>query len=184
MDEDVKELIGGLAEEMRRGFAKMDARFEEMDGRFEKMDGRFEEMDGRFEKMDGRFEKIDARFEEMDGRFEKIDARFEKMDARFENIDARFDKTDAKIDEKFEEAKRHFGVVADGLRSHMQTVAESVDVVDRKIDRVDERLSGEVAEIKAMIPISFTQLDGRIRSLETDNADLQSRVERLESTAH
>jgi chaperonin cofactor prefoldin len=135
VDEDVKELIGGLAEEMRRGFAKVDARFE-------KMDARFEEMDGRFEKMD------------------------------------------AKIDERFEEAKRHFGVLAEELRSNGQAIAERIDVVDRKIDRVDERLSGELAEIKAMIPISFTQLDGRIRSLETDNADLQSRVERLESTAH
>jgi chaperonin cofactor prefoldin len=121
VDEDVKELIGGLADEMRRGFAKVDARFEQID---------------------------------------------------------------AKIDEKFEESKRHFGVVADDLRSQIQTVAESVGVLDRKIDRVDERLSGELSEIKAMIPISFKQLDGRIRSLETDNVDLQSRVDRLESTAH
>jgi hypothetical protein len=95
-----------------------------------------------------------------------------------------FAKLDAKIDDKFEESKRHFGVIADGLRSEIQTVAESVDVVDRKIDRVDESQSAEIAEIKAMIPISFIQLDGRIRSLETDNADLQSRVERLESSAH
>ena len=135
MDEDVKELLGGLADEMRRGFAR-------------------------------------------------IDARFESVESRFESVDSRFAKLDAKIDEKFEESKRHFGVVADDLRSQTQTVAESVGVLDRKIDRVDERLSGELSEIKSMIPISFKQLDGRIRSLETDNSDLQSRVERLESTAH
>src|SRR4051794_15773507 len=91
--EDVKELIGGLAEEMRRGFAKVD--------------------------------------EEMRRGFAQVDARFEHVESRL----------DAKIDEKFEESKRHFGVVAD-LRSQIQTVAESVGVLDRKIDRVDERLSG------------------------------------------
>ena len=125
MHEDVKELIGGLADEMRRGFAKIDARVEQVESRL-----------------------------------------------------------DAKIETRFEEAKRHFGVRADELRSNGQAIAERIDVVDRKIDRVDERLSGELAEIKAMIPISFKQLDGRIRSLETDNVDLQSRVDRLESTAH
>ena len=92
-----------------------------------------------------------------------------------------FAKLDAKIDEKFEEAKRHFGVVADDLRSQVQTVAESVDGVER---RLGERITEEISEVKAMIPISFRQLDGRIRSLETDDADLQSRVEQLESTAH
>ena len=139
MDEDVKELIGGLAEEMRRGFAN-----------------------------------VDARFEQVESRFEQAESRLEQTEARL----------DAKIETRFEEAKRHFGVLADELRSNGQAIAERIDVVDRKVDRLDERVTEELAEIKAMIPISFTQLDGRIRSLETDNADLQSRVERLESTAH
>jgi hypothetical protein len=125
VDEDVKELIGGLADEMRRGFANVDARLEQVESRL-----------------------------------------------------------DAKIETRFEEAKRHFGVLADDLRAQIRASAEGDAAAARENAERHESLASEFAEIKAMIPISFTQLDGRIRSLETDNADLQSRVERLESTAH
>jgi hypothetical protein len=66
----------------------------------------------------------------------------------------------------------------------MRAAAERAAAARRENAARYERLSTDLSEIKAMIPISFIQLDGRIRSLETDNADLQSRVERLESTAH
>ena len=111
VDEDVKELIGGLADEMRRGFAKLDA----------------------------------------------------------------------KVDEKFEESKRYFGVPAEDLFAQMKAAAESAAAARRENATRYERLSTDLAEIKSMIPIFFKQLHARIRSLETDNADLQSRLERLQS---
>ena len=89
-----------------------------------------------------------------------------------------------KIGDKFEEAKRYFGVPAENLFAQMRVAAESAAAAKRENAARYERLLTDLSEIKAMIPISFTQLDGRIRSLETDNADLQSRVERLESATH
>ncbi|MCU1228821.1 MAG: hypothetical protein JWO97_1705 [Acidobacteria bacterium] len=136
MDEDVKELIGGLADEMRRGFAKVD--------------------------------------DEMRRGFAKV----------YDEMHSGFARADARLDEKFEETKRHFGVLADDLRGQIRAAAEGDAVTKRENAERFDSLSSEIAEIKSMIPISFTQLDGRIRSLETDNADLHSRVERLESAAH
>jgi chromosome segregation ATPase len=178
VDEDVKELIGSLADEMRRGFAKVD---EAMRSGFAKVDSRFEKMDARFDQVDARFDQVDARFEQVDARFEQVDARFDQVDARIDSVESRLD---VKIDTKFEEAKRYFGVLADELRGQIRAAAEGDAVTKRENAERFDSLSSEIAEIKSMIPISFIQLDGRIRSLETDNADLHSRVERLESAAH
>jgi chromosome segregation ATPase len=90
--------------------------------------------------------------------------------------------------ETSEEIKRHFNVVAEGLRSEMRAVAEGVgantdrlDRVDERLDRLESRMEEGFGEIKAMIRLSFGELDRRIRSLESDVTSLRARLEKLES---
>ena len=71
-----------------------------------------------------RFGEISRRFDDVYRRFDSIDQRFDSIDQRFDAVDRRFDATDRKIDEKFEEAKRHFGVLADDLRGQIRVVAD------------------------------------------------------------
>ena len=87
-----------------------------------------------------------------------------------------------------EEIKRHFNVVAESLRSEIRTVAEGVGANTDRLDRIEERLESlearvaeEAAETRAMIRLSFGELDRRIRSLEGDVAALRTRLERLEA---
>ena len=60
--------------------------------------------------------------------------------------------------ETAEEIKRHFNVVAEGLRSEIRTVAEGVgantdrlDRVDERLDRLESRMEEGFGEIKVMI---------------------------------
>ena len=53
------------------------------------------------------------------------------LDRKFNAVDEKF----AGIDQKFDETKRYFGVVAEGLRSEIQQVAEGVVNLDEKLDR-------------------------------------------------
>jgi predicted RNase H-like nuclease (RuvC/YqgF family) len=83
--------------------------------------------------------------------------------------------------EQIEEIKRHFGVVAEALRSDIQQIAEGHSVVRREIQTLREEIRDEFREMRALIRLSFAQLDQRIGTLEADLASLKSRVDRLES---
>jgi uncharacterized protein (UPF0335 family) len=89
------------------------------------------------------------------------------------------------------ETRRHFVVVAEHLEGKIDTVAEGVLAANERIDRLDAKvdaLSSDIAnefnEVRSMIKFSHHELDRRLRTLEDVVADLQSRVERLESSTH
>ena len=83
--------------------------------------------------------------------------------------------------ETAEEIKRHFNVVAEGLRSEVRTVAEGVAGTNDRLDRLESRMDEGFSEVKAMIRLSFGELDRRIRTLESDVSTLRARLERLEA---
>ncbi|MGH9316933.1 MAG: hypothetical protein ACRD1P_07500 [Thermoanaerobaculia bacterium] len=61
--------------------------------------------------------------------------------------------------ETADEIERQFSVVAEGLRSEIRTVAEGLVATNEKIDRLESRITEELNEIKAMIRLSFGELD-------------------------
>jgi predicted nucleic acid-binding Zn-ribbon protein len=83
--------------------------------------------------------------------------------------------------ETAEEIKRHFNVVAEGLRSEIRTVAEGVIGTNARLDGIESRMSEEFNETRAMIRLSFGELDRRIRALEDDVSSLRTRLERVEA---
>jgi len=99
------------------------------------------------------------------------------LEARFQHVDTKFD-----------ELRRYFDVVAEQSRSEIQLLAESVatrfDQVTSRIDQLEDKVDRGFAETQAMIRFSHAELDRRLRTLEDTVANLQSRVERLESTVH
>ena len=102
---------------------------------------------------------------------------------KFEEVDRRFDQTATKeeLGAQQAETRRHFDVVAEGLRGQMQLVAEGVGTLDEKLNRFREEVAGEFKEMKSMIRISYAELDRRIQELEGNYAALNERVVRLEA---
>jgi ubiquinone biosynthesis protein UbiJ len=83
--------------------------------------------------------------------------------------------------EEMEEIKRHFGVIAESLRSDIQLIAEGHDVIRRELHTQREELKEEFKETKSLVHLSYAQLDQRIDTVESDVSGLKSRVDRLES---
>ncbi len=79
------------------------------------------------------------------------------------------------------EIKRHFNVVAEKLEGRIQLLAEGLAGLDEKFDRLEKRMDEQFEETRAMIRLSYGELDRRLRSLEEGHASLESRVQRLES---
>jgi hypothetical protein len=82
------------------------------------------------------------------------------------------------------DTRRHFDVVAERLEAKIDTVAEGVVAANERIDRFEGNMKEEFADVRSMIKFSHHELDRRLRTLEDTVSDLQSRVERLESSTH
>src|SRR5262249_41248641 len=69
--------------------------------------------------------------------------------------------------ETADEIKRHFGVVADGLRSRIQLVAEGLSAFHGESKRDSEahrrEMRTEFDEVKSMIRFAHAELDRRVR---------------------
>ena len=83
--------------------------------------------------------------------------------------------------EEMEEIKRHFGVVAEALRGDIEQIAEGHAVLRHELQSQREEMRDEFKETRSLMKLSFTQLDQRIRTLESDVSSLKSHVNRLES---
>lgn len=83
--------------------------------------------------------------------------------------------------EKMEEIKRHFGVVAESLRSDIRQIAEGRAVIRHELQSQREEVRDEFKETRAVMRLSFSQLDQRIHTLESDVSSPKSCVDGLES---
>lgn len=83
--------------------------------------------------------------------------------------------------ETVEEIKRHFGIVAEGLDSHIQVVAEGQSGLQRQIEQFRRETNREFEETRALIRLSYVELERRMGSLESDVAELRSRMDRVEA---
>src|SRR2546425_1173852 len=130
-------------------------RFDDVTHRFDVIDQRFGAVDQRFDGVDRRLDAMDQRFDAMDQRFDAMDQRFDTMDQRFGAMEQRFDATDRKIDDKFEESKRYFGVLAERLESMVGLIAEG-----------HHSLEGQLHEFRAWTETAVGKLDQRVMRLE------------------
>ena len=150
---------------------------------------KFEAIDANFDQIrqesGENFEAVNAKFDKIDGSFEAINTKFDKIDGNLEAVDGKFDGIQQHIDAKAVENRRHFEVVAEGLRSDIQQIAEGHQVLldrqNRLETRILERVDQVEREIGAMIKFSYADLDHRMRALEETVSTLQSRVEHIES---
>jgi hypothetical protein len=120
-----------------------------------------------------------------------LDTMRQENSASHEETRRRFDA----VDVRFAELHRHFDVVTEATKHEVRLVAESVAQVKEELNRETNALRQEMsrgfAETQAMIKFSHVELDRRVNVLEESHhaleetvADLQSRVQRLESGTH
>jgi hypothetical protein len=101
---------------------------------------------------------------------ERFERQVHQFNARFETIDQRL----VSIDERFDELKRHTGVLVEGLRHEVQLVAEGFATF----------VEGRYAQDQANIAQQFRETHALIRSsydhLQQQQDQTRQRVENLE----
>jgi len=88
--------------------------------------------------------------EELAPLIEFIGKKFDQVDQRLGGMDRRLDQMATKDEVRAQQAetRRHFDVVAEGLRSQIQLVAEGVSAVDQRLDRFQRKVEEEFAETR------------------------------------
>jgi tetrahydromethanopterin S-methyltransferase subunit G len=106
----------------------------------------------------------------MDERFDQVDARAAETNARVEKVEARTAELKQHIDNIAAEMKQDFGVAVEDMRTDVQRVAESVLMVNAKLDREAADIRAEMrqgfAETQALLRFSHGRLDDRVTALE------------------
>ena len=77
-----------------------------------------------------------------------------------------------RIDSRVDETRRHFDVVAEGMRAEVRLVAEGVTALAERVDRLEHNLREEIRETRrgltSLLTASYTDLNRRVRRLEGD----------------
>lgn len=77
--------------------------------------------------------------------------------------------TDDDLRRLFEETRRHFDAVAERLERRLDAVAESVTLIDEKLDRtadeIREKMRRGFADTQAMTGFPHPELDRRVRAV-------------------
>ena len=80
--------------------------------------------------------------------------------------------------ETAEEIKRHFNVVAEGLRSDIRLVIEGLGANTDRLDRLEGRFEGLEIRFEGL-EIRFEGLEIRFEGLRSEFRDLKERIEPL-----
>ena len=94
------------------------------------------EMRAGFQSVEKRFDAIDKRLQGHDKRFDEVDKRFDEVEQRFVEVDKRHVTMDARITDEAAATRRHFNVVAEGLRESINVVIDKTTATGEKVDRL------------------------------------------------
>lgn len=70
------------------------------------------------------------------------------------------------LSEKTEEMKRHSGVLHEDLGHKLDLVVEGRQALHQKIERLETKMEHEFLEMRALIQLSYRQLQERVETLE------------------
>lgn len=99
---------------------------------------------------------------EMRAGFQSIDGRLDGIDGRLDGHDQRFATLEARVSNEAADTRRHFDVVAEGLRADLKTVIDQTTGTGKKIDRL---IASNAIEHAAFIE-QFVDHEVRITALE------------------
>lgn len=125
------------------------------------------------EEFGGVNRRIDDTNQRLDGTNQRLDETNQRLDATRQELSARIDTTRSEL-----------GVLIERQQDQIRLMAEGHSLMVERLDALHEDLRREIQsesrETRALIKLSYSELDRRITRLETVTVDLETRLSRLE----
>jgi len=156
-------------EELFTGFEKRQD--EKLMGLEDRVDGKFRGLDEKFDGLEGR---VNEKFKGIDGRFNSLEGR---QDEKFKGLEEKFNGLENRVDGKFggleERVVNQFHVIAEGLTDHIKLLAEGHTGIINRLDRTEKENERQHLETRALVKLSFAELDRRLSDLESQMKQMQ-----------
>ncbi|TSA03462.1 MAG: hypothetical protein D4R81_03310 [Nitrospiraceae bacterium] len=138
-------------------------------------------LDERFNRVDQRFDRVEQRLDSHDQRFDRIERRLDGHDQRFESIDRQFVQVNQRIDDRFEEVKRHTGILVEDLRKEVHLVAEGLLThIEVRHGEDREYFDRKFEDMSVLFRSSYDHLQQQQNQLRQTQDQIHQRVENLE----
>jgi chromosome segregation ATPase len=111
---------------------------------------------------------------------ERIDESRNETRQRLDRIEGQVNENGQRLD-RLEGQVRQNGVEIEALRGDVRQVAEGVATLDEKLERFRIDSERQFDEMRAMIHLSYGQLEKRLVTLESRCDDLEARLTALEA---
>ncbi|MBM4349989.1 MAG: hypothetical protein FJ106_08915 [Deltaproteobacteria bacterium] len=99
-----------------------------------------------------RLDRVDTRFDQVEIRLDRVETRLDHMETRLDRVDTRFDQVETRLDR-----------------------------VDTRLDHMGKENERQHIETRALIKLSFSELDKRLSDLESQVKELQDWRKQIQS---
>jgi len=111
--------------------------------------------------------------------FQEIFAGFEKrQDERLEALDGRVDIRLKNIEER---VVNQFHIISEGLIDQIKLLAEGHSGIMNRFDRMEKENEHQHSETRALVKLSFTEMDRRLSNLESQMKEMQEWKKQIET---
>jgi uncharacterized coiled-coil DUF342 family protein len=104
--------------------------------------------------------------EEIKRHFDLVTEGLRELRTEIHDIKRHSDVVAESLRTEIRDVKRHSDVIAEGLRSEIRTVVEGVVGLREEFSLEFKRVYEEFGEVRALIRVSYGDLDRRVQSLE------------------
>ncbi len=120
---------------------------------------RLDRVETRLDHMDTRFDQVEVRLDHIETRLDRVETRLDRVETRLDHMDTRFDQMEVRLD-------------------HIET---RLDRVETRLDHMEKENERQHIETRALIKLSFSELDKRLTDLESQVRELQEWRKQIES---
>jgi hypothetical protein len=129
-----------------------------------------------FEELFAGFEK--RQDEKLMGLEDRVDEKFKGLDGRFNSLEGRQDEKSKGLEER---VINQFHVIAEGLTDHIKLLAEGHTGILNRLDRTEKENERQHLETRALVKLSFAELDRRLSDLESQMLQIQEWKKKVEA---
>ena len=105
---------------------------------------------------------------------EKLVGLEDRVDERFKGLDERFNGFEDRV-------VNQFHVIAEGLTDHIKLLAEGHTGIINRLDRTEKENERQHLETRALVKLSFAELDRRLSDLESQMLQMQEWKKKVEA---
>ena len=122
-----------------------------------------------FERVHAEFGRVHEEFGRVHEEFGLVHEEFGRVHEEFGRVHEQFGLVHSDIAglrTEIGDVKRHATVLSESLRDEIRTLAEGYVATNERIDRVELTMQEGFTELRAMLRLSFGDLDRRLRTLD------------------